>query len=102
MRRNALTPSPAPDPIPSARKGRRATTTAVTAIGLLVTVAAAEHGVGEVVQRPAVSEGPLIKSWPDAAVFEQLNGEPAMTLLPDPVLATMGKHRHHGGSLRPE
>lgn len=44
MRRNALTPSAAPDPIPSARKGRRATTTAVTAIGLLVAVAAAEHG----------------------------------------------------------
>jgi hypothetical protein len=71
----------------SARQGLRATTTAGMVIGLLVAMAAAEHGVGEVAQRPAVSEGPFIKSWPDTVVFEQLSGEPAMTLLPDPVVA---------------
>jgi len=65
----------------------RATTTTVTVIGLLVAMAAAEHGVGEIVQRPTLGEGPFIESWPDAAVFEQLGGEPAMTLLPDPGVA---------------
>lgn len=65
----------------------RATTTTVTVIGLLVAMAAAEHGVGEIVQRPTLTEGPFVESWPDTAVFEQLGGEPAMTLLPDPALA---------------
>ena len=63
-----------------------ATTTSVTVVGLLVAMAAAEHGVGEIVQRPRLDEGPFIESWPHAAVFEQLAGEPAMTLLPDPVV----------------
>lgn len=66
---------------------RHATTTTVTVIGLLVAMAAAEHGVGEMVHRPTLQEGPFIESWPDTAVFEQLSGEPAMTVLPDPVLA---------------
>ncbi len=67
-------------------QGRAATTT-VTVTGLLVAMAAAEHGVGEVVEQPTLGEGPFIESWPDTAVFEQLGGEPAMTLLPDPVVA---------------
>ncbi|HSI94213.1 MAG TPA: hypothetical protein VK925_11990, partial [Jiangellaceae bacterium] len=87
MRQNPMTLPTAIGLDSSARQGLRATTTAVMVIGLLVAMAAAEHGVGEVAQRPAVSEGPFIKSWPDAVVFEQLNGEPAMTLLPDPVVA---------------
>lgn len=69
------------------RAERRATTTTVTVVGLLVAMAAAEHGVGEVMQRPTLRDGAFIASWPDTAVFEQLGGEPAMTLLPDPVLA---------------
>ena len=48
----------------------RATTTTVTVIGLLVAMAAAEHGVGEIAQRPTLGGGPFIVSWPDAAVFE--------------------------------
>lgn len=70
---------------PGARN--RATTTSVSVVGLLVAMAAAEHGVGEIVQRPRLGDGPFIESWPHATVFEQLAGEPAMTLLPDPVVA---------------
>ncbi|HSK26408.1 MAG TPA: hypothetical protein VK894_05805 [Jiangellales bacterium] len=87
MRLAILTPHTAPRTASGAHKECRAVTTAVTVIGLLVAMAAAEHGVGEVVQRPDLGDGPLITSWPDAAVFEQLDGEPAMTLLPGPVLA---------------
>lgn len=63
------------------------TTTTVKVLGLLVAMAAAEHGVGEIVQRPSTDDGAVIESWPDVTVFEQLDGEPAMTLLPDPVAA---------------
>jgi hypothetical protein len=69
-------------------RGRsRATTTTVAAIGLIVAMAAAEHGVGEIVRRPDLSEGFFIESWPDTAVFDQLSGEPALTVVPDPTVA---------------
>jgi hypothetical protein len=74
-------------PNPTQARSPSNTTKAVTVIGLLVAMAAAEHGVGEIVRQPSLSDGPFIESWPDARVFEQLSGEPAMTVLPDPVVA---------------
>ncbi|MFZ5870435.1 MAG: hypothetical protein ACOYXW_07920 [Actinomycetota bacterium] len=59
-----------------------ATRTAVSAFGLLVALAGAEHGLGELVQGGR-ADGLVIESWPDAASFEALSGEPAMTVVPD-------------------
>jgi hypothetical protein len=63
--------------------GRRATRVVVGALGALVGLAGVEHGVGEVLQGPGRPEGLVIESWPDAAAFEVLSGEPAMTVVPD-------------------
>ncbi len=61
----------------------------VTATGLLTRVfallaaaAAAEHGLGEVLQGNRAPDSPFIRSWPDAALFRIEGGEPALTLLP--------------------
>lgn len=57
------------------------------AFGILVAAAAAEHGVGEVLQGNRATGGPFIQSWPDAAFFRIEAGEPALTLLPNMLAA---------------
>lgn len=39
--------------------------------------------MGELLQDASTADGLVIESWPDVAAFEPLDGEPAMTLIPD-------------------
>ncbi len=55
----------------------------VATMGALMGLAGIEHGVGEILQGNVPPDGMMIRSWPDAAFFQSLNGEPAMTILPN-------------------
>ena len=98
---------------PGTATGRTATNRAVTVLALLASFAAVEHGVGEILQGSGAPESVMIESWPDSPAFSALNGEPALTILPDMVLAgvvtiavalalavyALGlAHRRHGGA----
>lgn len=54
----------------------------ISIFGIVVGLAAIEHGVGEVSQGSARPASLLIQSWPDTAAFTVLAGEPALTVLP--------------------
>lgn len=60
-----------------------ATRITVSTIGVLAALAGIEHGVGEIRQGAVAPAGVVIQSWPDSALFRDLNGEPAMTLIPN-------------------
>lgn len=51
--------------------------------GLFAAAAAAEHGVGEVLQGNRAPAGPFIQSWPGSDFFRIEGGEPALTLVPN-------------------
>jgi hypothetical protein len=57
--------------------------TTVKAFGIVVGLAGLEHGVGELLQGNVAPAGVVIKSWPDSPFFSSLDGEPAMTLVPN-------------------
>lgn len=67
--------------------GARATRSAVSAFGVLAALAGIEHGTGEILQGPVAPPSPVFESWPDAAAFAVLSGEPAMTLIPNLAVA---------------
>lgn len=46
-------------------------------------LAGIEHGIGEVLQGNAAPGGLVFPSWPDSAFFRSLNGEPALTIIPN-------------------
>lgn len=96
------------------RPDRPATATVISAFGILVALAGLEHGIGELLQGPVAPDGLLIASWPDAAAFEILSGEPAMTVVPNllvtgilaiavstafGVWAVQATRRRHGGGV---
>lgn len=60
-------------------------TTAV--LGTIVGLAGAEHGVGEILQGSMAPDGIVIESWPDTEAFEIVDGEPALTLIPNLLVA---------------
>ncbi len=60
-----------------------ATRTVVAVFGVLAALAGAEHGLGAIVQGPVRPERLVIRSWPEHAAFDVLDGEPAMTLIPN-------------------
>jgi hypothetical protein len=64
-----------------------ATRVTVTTFGVLAGLAGIEHGIGEMLQGNLAPEGLVILSWPEAAFFRILGGEPAMTIVPN-LLAT--------------
>lgn len=64
-----------------------ATRATVSTFGTLAGLAGIEHGIGEALQGNKVPAGVVIASWPDAAPFRILAGEPAMTVVPN-LLAT--------------
>lgn len=68
-------------------RANRATATTVVVLGMIVGLAGAEHGVGEVLQGSTAPDGFFIKSWPDTEAFEIVDGEPAMTLIPNLLVA---------------
>lgn len=62
---------------------RSATRVTVSTFGVLAGLAGIEHGIGEVRQGNVAPEGVTISSWPDSEMFDLLNGEPAMTIVPN-------------------
>lgn len=65
---------------------RSATQITMGVMGTLMGLAGLEHGIGEVLQGNVAPGGIMIRSWPDSAFFQSLNGEPALTILPDLLL----------------
>ncbi len=55
----------------------------VSVMGTWMGLAGIEHRIGEIMQGNVSAPGVMILSWPDAAFFQILNGEPAMTLIPN-------------------
>jgi hypothetical protein len=81
-------------------------------LGTIVGVAGLEHGIGEVLQGNVTPDGLMILSWPEADFFRIMNGEPAMTIIPNLLVsgiltilislffivwAIRYVHRKHGG-----
>jgi len=60
-----------------------ATKVTVATFGALMGLAGVEHGIGEILQGNVAPPGLIFPSWPDAAFFRHVAGEPAMTLLPN-------------------
>lgn len=52
-------------------------------MGTIVALAGFEHGLGELLQGPVAPASMFIQSWPDAAFYRSLQGEPAMTVIPN-------------------
>ncbi len=59
----------------------------VAAFGTLVGVAGIEHGIGEALQGNLAPGGLMILSWPGAGPFSILAGEPALTVVPNLLVA---------------
>lgn len=89
-----------------------ATRVTVATFGVLAALAGIEHGIGEMLQGNVAPAGTMILSWQDSALFRVVNGEPAMTVIPNllvtgilAILAsliflawvTMFAQRRHGG-----
>jgi hypothetical protein len=60
-----------------------ATRTVVATFGLVVAMAGMEHGIGEILQGPVAPPDLVFQSWPDTPGFAILNGEPALTVIPN-------------------
>jgi hypothetical protein len=60
-----------------------ATQVTVSTFGAIMALAGIEHGVGEILQGNVAPHGMMILSWPDAAFFSSVAGEPAMTIVPN-------------------
>ena len=55
----------------------------LSTFGLLVGLSGIEHGIGEILQGDIVPSAMIFPSWPDSAFFRVLNGEPALSLIPN-------------------
>ncbi len=62
---------------------KSATRVSVSTFGAILGIAGLEHGFGEVLQGDIAPEGFFIQSWPNTKGYEILNGEPAMTIVPN-------------------
>lgn len=62
---------------------RKASRITVSTFGALMGLAGIEHGIGEILQGNVPAEGLMFPSWPDAAFFRMVSGEPAMSILPN-------------------
>ena len=62
---------------------RKATRIMVSTFGTLVGLIGVEHGIGAVLQGSVAPSGMMFPSWPESAFFQILNGEPALTVLPN-------------------
>lgn len=66
---------------------KSATRITVSSLGVLAGLSGIEHGLGEVLQGNVATPGLVFQSWPNSALFSILNGEPAMSIVPN-MLAT--------------
>jgi hypothetical protein len=64
-------------------KTRNATSAVVSVFGGLAALAGLEHGIGEALQGSVAPAGFMFPSWPDAAFFRSVAGEPAMSVVPN-------------------
>lgn len=62
---------------------KNATHLITATFGAVMAMAGIEHGIGEMLQGNVVPERVMILSWPDAAFFHMVSGEPAMTIVPN-------------------
>lgn len=60
-----------------------ATRRTVAALGVLAGLTGIEHGIGEVTQGRGAPSALVFESWPHVRAFDPLNGEPAMSIVPD-------------------
>lgn len=60
-----------------------ATSVTVASFGVVAGLAGIGHGIGEILQGNLAPDGIVIMSWPDVALFRIVNGEPAMTIVPN-------------------
>ena len=60
-----------------------ATATTVAVYGSLAAFTGIEHGLGEITQGSMRPPGVVFESWPHVAAFKPLDGEPAMSLVPN-------------------
>jgi hypothetical protein len=60
-----------------------ATKVTVQTIAAIMGLAGIEHGAGEILQGPTAPAGLMFPSWPEAAFFRSVAGEPAMTIIPN-------------------
>lgn len=67
----------------SSRHDAGALRVVVATFGVVVAMAGAEHGVGEILEGPVAPSSVVIESWPDTRAFAILSGEPAMTIIPN-------------------
>lgn len=58
----------------------------VSTFGAVMALAGIEHGAGEILQGNSAPAGLMFPSWPKSAFFQNLGGEPAMSLIPDLLL----------------
>ncbi len=74
---------------PSSRRPFRAPATRRTVgwLGLFAAAAGVEHGIGEIWQGWRRPEGLMFESWSGVTAFDALGGEPAMSVIPNYVLA---------------
>ena len=66
---------------------RNASRATVSTFGTLAGLAGIEHDIGEVLQGNVALDGVVILSWPESELFGILAGEPAMTLVPNLLVA---------------
>ncbi len=57
--------------------------TIVSVFGTLMGLAGIEHGIGEILQGNTPPSGIMFLSWPEAKFFASVNGEPAMSIVPN-------------------
>lgn len=60
-----------------------ATKVTVSTFGVYAALAGLEHGIGEILQGNLAPDGIVIASWAESELFQSVNGEPAMTLVPN-------------------
>lgn len=54
--------------------------------GIVIALAAIEHGIGEILQGNVAPPALIFPSWPDSAFLAPLAGEPAMSIIPNLLL----------------
>lgn len=62
---------------------RSVTRVTVSTYSIILAIAGIEHGIGEIFQGNNPPSSIMIQSWPDSDLYEILNGEPAMTIIPN-------------------
>ncbi len=66
---------------------KNATRITVSSFGTLVGIAGVEHGIGEILQGNIAPASWMILSWPGEGPFRILSGEPAITIIPNLLIA---------------